>query len=72
MLRIVLATVALAGLLAAAPPVFADPLTAMASDHVRTAAPATEQPTSDRLPAMDARARAEADRDIVPVGLGWG
>jgi hypothetical protein len=71
MLRIVFSAVVLGGILSAAPPVFADPLTEMVSDHAPTAATATEQPTSDRLSGM-MPARVESERDIVPVGFGWG
>ena len=43
MLRLALSTVALAGVLAMAQPVFADPLTATASDHGQPGAAAMEQ-----------------------------
>jgi hypothetical protein len=77
MFRFALSAVALAGVLVAAQPSFADPLAATASDHVQAAAPATEQlvpPVPARTPPSDARAPANAGRgkDIIFVGFGWG
>ena len=46
MFRFVLSAVALVGLLAAAHPVFADPVPATASDHAQAAAAAMQQPAS--------------------------
>ena len=64
MLRLVLSAAALAGVLAAARPAFADPVTATATDHAQPAAATTEQPAS--LPAVN------AERGKAPVGFGWG
>jgi hypothetical protein len=77
MLRFVLSAVALAGVLVAAQPSFADPLAATASDHAQAAAPATEQLTPQvpaRASSSDAPAPANAERgkDIICVGFGWG
>jgi hypothetical protein len=66
MLRSILSAVALAGVLAAAQPVFADHLAATASDQVQAAAAMMEQPAP--LPAPG----ASAEHRIAPAGFGWG
>jgi hypothetical protein len=78
MLRLVLSTVALAGVPEMARPVFADPLAATASDRSQAAATATEQPSSP-APAWpwssDTTATATAsvgpDKNIAPAGWIW-
>jgi hypothetical protein len=78
MLRSFISAVALAGVLAAAHPSFAETLAATASDQAQAAAPATEQPAPPAVvqpSSSDATARASAwppHKDIVPVGFGWG
>jgi hypothetical protein len=78
MLRSFISGVALAGVLAAAHPSFAEPLAAPASDQAQATAPATEQPAPPALAqpsSSDATPRASAwppHKDIVPVGFGWG
>jgi hypothetical protein len=78
MLRFVLSAVALAGVLATAPAAFADPLAVTASDHAEAVAPTQEQaalPAPAAWPSpSDATAPASAgrDKDIAPVGPGWG
>jgi hypothetical protein len=74
MLRSVLATIALVGVLAVKHPVFADPVPATASD-AQAAAPASEQvaspaPASSSL--LDVTAPANAELDKAPAGFGWG
>jgi hypothetical protein len=77
MLRSVLFAVGLAGVLAAAHPVLADPVAAPAPDHVQVAAPAVMQPA---LPAQvwpsspDTMApeNAGSGKNVVTVGFGWG
>ncbi len=76
MLRFVLSAVALAGILATANPVFADPVAAAAPERVQTAAPATEQvsPPAPALSSSDVKAPTgdSLGKGIVPVGFGWG
>jgi hypothetical protein len=77
MFRIALSAVALAGVLATAQPIFADPLAATASDHTQAAASATKQlapPVPAAAAASDALAPANTGRgkDIIFVGFGWG
>jgi hypothetical protein len=76
MFRFVLCAVALAGVLATAQPVFADPLTTTAADHAQIGPPATEQPAP---PALAARSSSDAPAPVsprlgkqAPVGFGWG
>jgi hypothetical protein len=64
MLRFALSAVALVGVLAVAQPVFADPLTATASDYAQTAADAIEQPAW----SWSSDAPASADVLVEPVG----
>jgi hypothetical protein len=74
MLRSVLATIALAGVLAADHPVFADPPPATASD-AQAVAPAAAQvasPAPASLPLLDVTAPANAELDKAPAGFGWG
>jgi hypothetical protein len=77
MVRIILSAVALAGILAAAQPAFADPLAATPSDRVQTTVVAREQPAAS-VPAAtsspDARSQANGGlgKDAVTVGFGWG
>jgi hypothetical protein len=76
MLRFALYAVALVGVLAVAQPVFADPLTATASDHAQTAAAAIEQPASP-APAWSSSSDAPAasagfGKNNAPAGFGWG
>jgi hypothetical protein len=75
MLRFALSAVALAGVLAVAQPVSADPLAATASDHAQAAAATIEQPASP-APAWsssDAPATsAELGKNNAPAGFGWG
>jgi hypothetical protein len=75
MFRLSLSAVVLAGVLATAHPVLADPLVATAaSDHAQTAASATEQPipapASSSSP--DVAAPANAGLGEAPAGFGWG
>jgi hypothetical protein len=77
MLRSARLAVALASVLAATHPVFADMRTATASDQV--AAPATEQPASQTpswssslLPGAPVPASAGLGKGMVAVGFGWG
>jgi hypothetical protein len=70
MLRFVLSAVVLAGVLAMAQPVFADPLAATASDHAQAAATAIEQPASP-APAWSSD-MPNAGKNIAPAGFGWG
>ena len=77
MLRSVLAAVALASVLAAGQPVFADPVAPAASDHVQAATSAQEQSASPaRVGAavidVTAPASVGRDKDAIPVGFGWG
>jgi hypothetical protein len=78
MFRSFISAVALAGVLAATQPSFADPLAATASEQAQAAAPATEQPAPPALAqpsSSDATPRPSAwppHKDIVPVGFGWG
>jgi hypothetical protein len=78
MLRSFISAVALAGVLAAAHPSFAESPAATAPDHAQATVPATEQPAPPVLAqpsSSDATARASAwppHKDIVPVGFGWG
>jgi hypothetical protein len=65
MLRSILSVVALAGVLVAAQPVFADHLAATASDHAQAAAAMMEQPAPQPNPAG-------AMHSIAPAGFGWG
>jgi hypothetical protein len=65
MVRFVLSVVALAGVLAVAHPVSADPLAATAFDFAQAAA-AAEQPS---LPAP---VRATSSDALAPTGFGWG
>jgi hypothetical protein len=76
MLRFALSAVALVGVLAVAQPVFADPLTATASDHAQAAAAAIEQPASP-APAWSSSSDAPAasvglGKNNAPAGFGWG
>jgi hypothetical protein len=75
MLRFALSAVALAGVLAMAQPIYADPLAALASDHAQAAAAAIEQPMSP-APAWpsssDAPAAADGLGKNAPAGFGWG
>jgi hypothetical protein len=64
MLRSILSAVALAGVIAAAHPAFADAVAATASEHAQPAA-ATQQPAVP-VPASSLRS-LEA-----PAGFGWG
>jgi hypothetical protein len=64
MLRFARSAVALVGVLAVAQPVFADPLTATASDYAQTAADAIEQPAW----SWSSDAPATADVLVEPVG----
>jgi hypothetical protein len=69
MLRSVLATIALAGVLAVDHPVFADPVPAP------VAAPAAEQaasPAPASASLLDVAAPANAELDKAPAGFGWG
>jgi hypothetical protein len=70
MLRPVRFAVALAGVLAATHPVFADPLAAMTPDHAQATAPATEAPAWSSSP--DAPPGAGFGKNIVTVGFGQG
>jgi hypothetical protein len=75
MLRFALSAVALAGVLAVAQPVFADPLAATASDHAKAAAAAMEQPASP-VPAWSSSSDAPATsaglgKNTAPAGFGW-
>jgi hypothetical protein len=75
MFRNVLYAVALGGVLAAAHPVFADPLASAAAEHAQ-AASATKQTasTAHALPStstVTAPARNQSQEDA-PVGFGWG
>jgi hypothetical protein len=77
MFRIVLSAVALAGVLAAVHPAFADPVAPTESDRVHVVTLATEQPAppaAARSSAPEATAPASAGfgKDVVPVGIGWG
>jgi hypothetical protein len=74
MLRIVLSAVVLAGILATAHPVLADPLATTASDPVLDAASATERPVPApaSFPSPDAPASENAGPGNAPVGFGWG
>jgi hypothetical protein len=74
MLRIALSAVVLAGILATAHPVLADPLAANASDSVLHAASATERPVPApaSFPSPDAAASENAELGKAPVGFGWG
>jgi len=77
MLRFVLSAVALAGVLAAAQPAFADLLAATAPDQVKATAaakaqPAPPAPASSSSSDENAPARAGFGKDIIPVGFGWG
>lgn len=76
MLRKVLYAVTLYGVLAAAHPVFADPLASAVAEHAQAVPPATEQTasTADALSsssAVTAPARNQSQEDA-PVGFGWG
>jgi hypothetical protein len=70
MLRFALSTVVLAGVLATAHPIFADPLA--------TTAPAAAEPTLLEpawSPSSDATAPAASAgfrRNVAPAGFGWG
>ena len=66
MLRSILSSVVLAGVLATAQPVFADPLAAPAPDHAQAAAATMEQPAPLPTPATN------AERGNAPAGFGWG
>ena len=78
MLRFALSAVALVGVLAVAQPVFADPLTATASDHAQAAAPAIEQPASSSAVSASGEGK-KRPRDTRPsmggerksMGSGW-
>jgi hypothetical protein len=78
MLRLALSTVALAGVLAMAQPVFADPLAATASDHAQPVAAAMEQQPTSPTPAWSsswdapAATSARPGKNIAPAGFGWG
>jgi hypothetical protein len=75
MLRSVLSVIALAGVLAAAQPAFADPAAATAPDQIQAAASPTEQPASPppaRASSPDAPASAGVAKNITFVGFGWG
>jgi hypothetical protein len=63
MLRVVLSTVAVVGVLAAAHPVFADPLAATVSDHAQAAAAESTSPAPAKVSSPEAPA---------PTGFGWG
>ena len=83
MLRLTSFAIALAGVLAATQPVFADPLAVAAADHTQVAAPALEQRAlsapvgSSSMPAWSSSSDAQAPTDAglgknIPVGFGWG
>jgi hypothetical protein len=67
MLRSALSAILLVGVLAAAQPAGADPLSATASDRVRAMAAATEQ----RAP-LPAPIASTVERGIATAGFGWG
>jgi hypothetical protein len=77
MLRLVLSAVALAGVIGAAYPVSADPLTATAPDQVQAAA-ATNGFTSpapvwsSSSDAAEPEASGGLRKNIAPAGFGWG
>jgi hypothetical protein len=74
MLRIALSAVVLAGILATAHPVLADPLAATAPDQVLDAASATERPVPApaSFPSPDAPESENSGLGKAPVGFGWG
>jgi hypothetical protein len=74
MFRSVISAIALAGILAVAHPVLADPVAATASDHAQAAVTATPQPASTTsAPSLpDVTVPADARPGKAPVGFGWG
>ena len=76
MLRKVLYAVTLGGVLAAAHPVFADPLASGAAEHAEATVPATKQTASAAhalSPSSTVTAPAtDQSQEHAPVGFGWG
>jgi hypothetical protein len=77
MLRFIFSAIALAGVLGAAQPAFADPFAATAANFAETGTSAATQsaPTAATLSSSsDATAPTSAvhDLDIASVGFGWG
>jgi hypothetical protein len=76
MRRLVVLAIVLAGALAAADPVLADPYAAAASDPAKAAAAAEQSaPPAPVWPSSSdqaAPAGGTAGREMVPFGFGWG
>ena len=75
MFRFVLSVIALAGVVAAAQPSFADAVVSGECNRVHVATRAPEQPAPpapSRSSSEDTTASGGLGKDVVPVGLGWG